>query len=139
MAADDPPRIRLRRLVKHYDQRTALRGIDLDVAGAQILGVVGPDGAGKTTLLRALAGLLEIEAEEASVLGHDLRGDVTPLKEVLGYVPQVFSLYRDFAGLAPMALFALLLTFFDMPAVYASVALGMAVCALLAHWLPRSM
>ncbi|MGE0118388.1 MAG: MFS transporter [Dongiaceae bacterium] len=51
----------------------------------------------------------------------------------------VFSLYRDFAGLAPMALFALLLTFFEMPAVYAAVALGMAVCALLAHWLPRSM
>lgn len=93
--AIDPPTIRLRRLVKHYGQRQALRGIDLDVAGAQILGVVGPDGAGKTTLLRALAGLLEIEAAQAEVLGHDLRGDVTPLKEVLGYVPQVFSLYRE--------------------------------------------
>ena len=90
-----PPAIRLRRLVKHYGQRAALRGVDLDVAGAQILGVVGPDGAGKTTLLRALTGLLEIEAEEATVLGYDLRGDVTPLKESLGYVPQVFSLYRD--------------------------------------------
>jgi MFS family permease len=51
----------------------------------------------------------------------------------------VFSLYRDCAGLAPMALFALLLTFFDMPAVYASVALGLLACATLAHWLPRSM
>ncbi|MGH6930007.1 MAG: hypothetical protein ACREEV_16945, partial [Dongiaceae bacterium] len=51
----------------------------------------------------------------------------------------VFSLYRDSAALAPMALFSLLLTFFDMPAVYASVALGLLVCAVLAHWLPRSM
>jgi len=93
--ATAPPTIRLRRLVKHYGQRAALRGIDLTVDGAQILGVVGPDGAGKTTLLRALAGLLEVEADEALVLGHDLRGDVTGLKESLGYVPQVFSLYRD--------------------------------------------
>jgi ABC-2 type transport system ATP-binding protein len=89
------PAIRLRRLGKHYGARSALRDIDLDVAGAQILGVVGPDGAGKTTLLRSLAGLLEVEADEAFVLEHDLRGDVTPLKEILGYVPQVFSLYPE--------------------------------------------
>jgi ABC-2 type transport system ATP-binding protein len=87
--------IRLRRLVKRYGQRTALRGIDLQVVGPQIVGVVGPDGAGKTTLLRSLAGLLEVEADEADVLGIDLRGDVTRLKELLGYVPQVFSLYPE--------------------------------------------
>lgn len=97
--AEPPPRrgpaVRLRRLVKRYGRHTALAGVDLELEGAQILGIVGPDGAGKTTLLRALAGLLEVEADEALVLGHDLRGDVTPLKESLGYVPQVFSLYRE--------------------------------------------
>ena len=41
----------------------------------------------------------------------------------------VFSLYRDSAGLAPMALFSLLLTFFDLSAVYAAVAVGWFVCA----------
>ncbi len=51
----------------------------------------------------------------------------------------VFSLYRDFAGLAPMALFSLLLTFFDLPAVYAAVAIGLFACAWLARWVPRSM
>ena len=91
----DVPAVRLRRLVKHYGQRTALRGVDLEITGPQIVGVVGPDGAGKTTLLRALAGLLEVEADEADVLGIDLRGDVTRLKELLGYVPQVFSLYPE--------------------------------------------
>ena len=89
------PAIRLRRLGKRFGDRPALRGIDLEVSGAQILGVVGPDGAGKTTLLRAIAGLLEVEADEATVLGHDLRGDVTALKAQIGYVPQAFSLYRD--------------------------------------------
>ena len=51
----------------------------------------------------------------------------------------VFSLYRDSAGLAPMALFSLLLTFFDLSAVYAAVAIGWLICAWLAHWIPRSM
>jgi len=89
------PLIRLRRLEKRYGRRRALAGVDLTVDERQILGVVGPDGAGKTTLLRALAGLLVIEAEEATVLGTDLRGDVIGLKARIGYVPQAFSLHRD--------------------------------------------
>ena len=87
--------IRLHGLEKRYGRRRALAGIDLVLERPEIVGVVGPDGAGKTTLLRALAGLLEVEAREATVLGHDLRGDVTALKARVGYVPQAFSLHRD--------------------------------------------
>ena len=90
-----PPRIRLRGLRKRYGPRVALAGIDLELEGAGIVGVVGPDGAGKTTLLRCLVGLLEVEADEASVLGVDLRGDVRALKARVGYVPQVFGLQRE--------------------------------------------
>jgi ABC-2 type transport system ATP-binding protein len=89
------PLVTLRGLVKRYGRRRALDGVDLTIDGHQIFGIVGPDGAGKTTLLRALAGLLEIEAAEARVLGHDLRGDVTELKTHIGYVAQTFSLHPD--------------------------------------------
>jgi ABC-2 type transport system ATP-binding protein len=85
----------LRGLSKHYGTKRALGPIDLVLERTEIVGVVGPDGAGKTTLLRSLAGLLEIEAEEARVLGHDLRRDVTELKRSIGYVPQAFSLHRN--------------------------------------------
>jgi drug efflux transport system ATP-binding protein len=89
------PLIRLRGLTKRFGSRVALAGVDLEIDAPQILGVVGPDGAGKTTLIRALAGLLEIEAREAFVLGHDLRADPTALKARIGYVPQAFGLHRD--------------------------------------------
>ena len=89
------PGLRLRGLRKRYGPRVALAGIDLEIEGAGIVGVVGPDGAGKTTLLRCLVGLLEVEADEASVLGEDLRGDVRALKARVGYVPQVFGLQRE--------------------------------------------
>ena len=87
--------IHIRGLTKRFGRRVALAGIDLELGGHEIVGVVGPDGAGKTTLLRALGGLLEIEAREATVLGHPLTGDVTALKAEMGYVPQAFSLHRD--------------------------------------------
>ena len=87
--------IRLRGVEKAFGRRRALSSLDLVLAGAQLVGVIGPDGAGKTTLLRTLAGLLEVEAVEATVLGCDLRGDVRGLKARTGYVPQAFSLHRD--------------------------------------------
>ena len=87
--------VRLRALTKRFGSKRGLGPIDLDLERQEIVGIVGPDGAGKTTLLRSLAGLLEIEADQAAVLGHDLRGDVTALKREIGYVPQTFSLHRD--------------------------------------------
>jgi ABC-2 type transport system ATP-binding protein len=93
------PSLCLRGLRKSFGKRRALDGIDLVLEGPQIVGIVGPDGAGKTTLLRAIAGLLEISADEAGVLGFDLRGDVRALKAQVGYVPQSFSLHRDLSVL----------------------------------------
>jgi ABC-type multidrug transport system ATPase subunit len=40
----------------------AVRGVDLDVAAGEALGVLGPPGAGKSTLLLCLAGLLRPDA-----------------------------------------------------------------------------
>ena len=93
--ATDAPVVVLRDVTKRYGARAVLQDITLSLRGRQIVGVVGPDGAGKTTLLRLLAGLLDIHAAEARVLGYDLRGDVTALKRQIGYVPQTFSLNRD--------------------------------------------
>jgi ABC-2 type transport system ATP-binding protein len=90
------PFVEIRGLQKRFGTRTALDGVDLRVTERQIVAVTGPDGAGKTTLLRTLAGLLEVDAEVANVLGHDLRAaDVTELKAHTGYVPQSFSLQRE--------------------------------------------
>src|SRR5262249_14477690 len=89
------PLVDLRGLTRRFGARTALDRIDLVVAQPEILGVVGPDGAGTTTLRRCLAGLLEVEATVALVLGFDLRGDVSGLKARLGYVPQTFGLHRE--------------------------------------------
>ena len=97
--ASAAPVIDLVQLSKRYGKKRALEGVDLQLAGGQRVGVVGPDGAGKTTLLRSLVGLLEIEAQRANVLGHDLRGDVRALKAKVGYVPQVFALNRDLSVL----------------------------------------
>jgi len=65
-SVEQGPLVRLSAFSKSYGKKRVLGPLDLELSRSEIVGVVGPDGAGKTTLLRSLAGLLEIEATEAS-------------------------------------------------------------------------
>lgn len=49
-----------------------LAGVDLEVAGGELLGVIGPNGAGKTTLLRLLAGELTPTSGRVEIDGLDV-------------------------------------------------------------------
>src|SRR5204862_222760 len=70
-----PLAVRFRAAVSLLGRFPALAGVDLDVAGGEVVLVQGPNGAGKTTLLRAAAGLVAVASGEAEVLGHDLTRD----------------------------------------------------------------
>ena len=49
-----------------------LRGITLDLARGETLGLVGPSGSGKSSLLMLMAGLETATAGRITALGHDL-------------------------------------------------------------------
>lgn len=82
-------------LHKAFGETRAVAGIDLEVRSGEIFGLVGPDGAGKTTTLRMLAGILDIDAGDATVGGLSVRDDPEGIKGLVGYMPQRFSLYGD--------------------------------------------
>ncbi len=88
------PALEARGLAKRFGATEALRGLTFSVARGELYGLVGPDGAGKTTAIRALAGILVPDAGEATVLGRNPRGG-GEVRELLGLMPQQYSLYRD--------------------------------------------
>ena len=49
-----------------------LRGLDLDVARGETVGVAGPSGSGKSTMMMIIAGLERPSAGRVSVAGEDL-------------------------------------------------------------------
>ena len=52
----------LRGLVKRFDAKVAVAGVDLDVPTGSFFGLLGPNGAGKTTTLSMAVGLLRPDA-----------------------------------------------------------------------------
>ena len=50
-----------------------LKGVDLEVARGEVLLLVGPSGSGKTTLLSVIAGILDADDGNITILGETLR------------------------------------------------------------------
>jgi len=94
--------IRLSNVQKTYaarrgsDEHVALRGINLDIAAGEIVGVIGRSGAGKSTLIRCI-NLLEMPTSgSVTVDGTDVtrlsKRDLPLFRRQLGMVFQHFNL-----------------------------------------------
>jgi ABC-2 type transport system ATP-binding protein len=81
-------------VVRSFGTTRALAGVSLAVRAGELFGLVGPDGAGKTTLIRALAGLIGVDQGQVRVLGKDPLTHAA-LRDVMGVMPQHYSLYGD--------------------------------------------
>jgi multiple sugar transport system ATP-binding protein len=84
--------VRLRKIVKRYDEVEAVRGIDLDIADHEFVVLVGPSGCGKSTTLRMIAGLEDITGGEIFI-GGDVVNDVPPKDRDIAMVFQNYALY----------------------------------------------
>jgi multiple sugar transport system ATP-binding protein len=84
--------VSLKKLVKHYDETPAVRGIDLDIPDKEFVVLVGPSGCGKTTTLRMIAGLEDITDGEV-MIGEDVVNDLPPKDRNIAMVFQNYALY----------------------------------------------
>ncbi len=86
-----------------------LRGIDLDIAAGETVGLLGPSGSGKTSLLMLIAGLERPSGGSIRVAGHALAGlDEDTLARIrrdhIGIVFQAFHLIPTMTALENVAI-----------------------------------
>jgi ABC-type multidrug transport system ATPase subunit len=89
------PMIEVEGLTKRFGTFTAVDHVSFSVGKGSIFGFLGPNGSGKTTVIRMLCGILEPTEGTARIGGHDVARDTEPIKEMIGYMSQKFSLYDE--------------------------------------------
>ncbi len=96
-ALNDPaPALRVSDLLKTYDGRTVVDGLNLRIERGTCVGLLGPNGAGKTTTLRLLLGHTRPDAGRIEVLGFPIPEEASRARASLGVVGQSDNLDPDF-------------------------------------------
>jgi putative ABC transport system ATP-binding protein len=86
-----------------------LRGIDLDVAEGEAVGIIGPSGSGKTSLLMVIAGLDRASSGSVTLAGHCVTAMAEDAlarlrRDTIGIVFQAFHLMPAMTALENVAI-----------------------------------
>jgi ABC-type multidrug transport system ATPase subunit len=100
--------LRIRDVTRHYGDLRALGNVSLDVAGGEIVGLLGANGAGKSTLLRIAAGLQPPDHGTVEVQDIDLWNDPLAAKRHTGYAAEEPTFYEELSADEYLAFLAML-------------------------------
>jgi len=83
-------------LVKIFNKRRVVDGINLEVAPGEVVGLLGPNGAGKTTTFYMIVGLIKPDGGSIFLDGSDISDSPMYLRarNGLNYLPQEPSIFR---------------------------------------------
>jgi len=92
----DEPILRTEGLVKVYNGRSVVNGVDIHVRAGEVVGLLGPNGAGKTTTFYMIVGLVRPDGGRTFFRGHDVTHEPMYKRARLGmgYLPQEESIFR---------------------------------------------
>jgi ABC-2 type transport system ATP-binding protein len=88
----------VRGLAKHFGDKVAVAGIDLDIPRGCFFGLVGPNGAGKTTTLNMITGLLRPDAGAVWIDGIEIWHQPVEAKRRIGVLPDGLRLFERLTG-----------------------------------------
>jgi lipopolysaccharide export system ATP-binding protein len=85
-----------RDLIKSYSGRTVVKGVSIEVASGEVVGLLGANGAGKTTTFSMVVGLTAPDSGRVLLDGTDVTDDPMYIRarKGIGYLPQEASIFR---------------------------------------------
>jgi len=106
--------VSIRDLKKSYGRVQALDSVSLEINSGEMFALIGPDGAGKTTLMRIICSLIDPDEGDVEINGISVKNEPSRVREMIGYMPQRFSLYPDLTVMENIRFFA---DIFNVPRV----------------------
>ncbi len=83
-------------LTRLYGGRAAVNNVSFNLTQGQVLGFLGPNGAGKSTTMKMLTGNLAPSEGSVKICGIDMIENPKEAKALIGYLPEMRPLYKEF-------------------------------------------
>ena len=83
-------------LTRLYGGREAVSNVSFNLKQGEVLGFLGPNGAGKSTTMKMLTGNLAPSAGSVKICGIDMIENPKEAKALIGYLPEMRPLYKEF-------------------------------------------
>ncbi len=89
--------LKAQNLVKSYNSRVVVKGVDIEIASGEIVGFLGRNGAGKTTSFQIIAGLIKPDSGMTYLDNKDISKLTAPQRALEGitYLPQESSVFLN--------------------------------------------
>jgi ABC-2 type transport system ATP-binding protein len=105
LTATDGPALTATQLGRRFDDRWAVRDINLEVRRGEVLGLLGPNGAGKTTTVRLLTALIKPSEGTATIDGLDVVERSDDVRARVGILTETPGLYDKLSATANLDFF----------------------------------
>lgn len=83
-------------LTRLYGGREAVSNVSFTLSKGEVLGFLGPNGAGKSTTMKMLTGNLAPSNGNVKICGIDMIEQPKEAKALIGYLPEMRPLYKEF-------------------------------------------
>lgn len=90
--------ISLQQVTKNYDEKVALKGLNLTIPQGKIFGFLGHNGAGKSTTIKCLTSVIEPTSGEIYFDDLSLKEHRREIKQKIGYVPDTPDLFLQLSA-----------------------------------------
>lgn len=87
--------IKVKNLVKRYDNLIALDHLNLEVNEGEVFGLLGPNGSGKTTAINCMLSLLKYDKGTIEIYNKPMSPDAYDIKRDIGIIMQNVAVFEE--------------------------------------------
>ncbi len=87
--------IKVKNLVKRYNELIALDHFNLEVKEGEIFGLLGPNGSGKTTAINCILSLLKYDKGTIEIYDKPMTPDAYDIKRNIGIIMQNVAVFDE--------------------------------------------